>query len=117
MNTKKMIVDNEFLSQEQVADMVLNLSSEKMSKLLNGKIVPNDRVFYPTRPIIGTFTNQKEIDISNKVIVLIVNSSKEKDLNRAKNIANSLVKNKTIGHLNRRPQRFEFLQRVSYSFR
>ncbi len=92
MNTKKMIVDNEFLSQEQVADMVLNLSSEKMSKLLNGKIVPNDRVFYPTRPIIGTFTNQKEIDISNKVIVLIVNSSKEKDLNRAKNIANSLVK-------------------------
>src|ERR1044072_3246094 len=79
MNTKKMIVDNEFLSQEQVADMVLNLSSEKMSKLLNGKIVPNDRVFYPTRPIIGTFTNQKEIDISNKVIVLIVNSSKEKD--------------------------------------
>ncbi len=92
MNTKKMIVDNEFLSQEQVADMVLNLSSEKMSKLLNGKIVPNDRVFYPTRPIIGTFTNQKEIEISNKVIVLIVNSSKEKDLNRAKNIANSLVK-------------------------
>jgi NAD(P)-dependent dehydrogenase (short-subunit alcohol dehydrogenase family) len=92
MNTKKMIVDNEFLSQEQVADMVLNLSSEKMSKLLNGRIVPNDRVFYPTRPIIGTFTNQKEIDISNKVIVLIVNSSKEKDLNRAKNIANSLVK-------------------------
>ncbi len=92
MNTKKMIVDNEFLSQEQVADMVLNLSSEKMSKLLNGKIVPNDRVFYPTRPIIGTFTLQTEIDISNKVIVLIVNSSKEKDLNRAKNIANSLVK-------------------------
>ena len=92
MNTKKMIVDNEFLSQEQVADMVLNLSSEKMSKLLNGKIVPNDRVFYPTRPIIGTFTNQKEIEISNKVIVLIVNSSNEKDLNRAKNIANSLVK-------------------------
>jgi NAD(P)-dependent dehydrogenase (short-subunit alcohol dehydrogenase family) len=92
MNTKKMIVDNEFLSQEQVAEMVLNLSSEKMSKLLNGKIVPNDRVFYPTRPIIGTFTHQNESDISNKVIVIVVNSSKDKDLKRAKNIANSLVK-------------------------
>lgn len=91
LNTKKMIVDNEFLSQEQVAEMVLNLSSEKMSKLLNGKIVPNDRVFYPTRPIIGTHIQQNEIDISDKVIVLIISSSSEKDHKRAKLIANSLV--------------------------
>lgn len=91
LNTKKMIVDNEFLSQEQVAEMVLNLSSEKMSKLLNGKIVPNDRVFYPTRPIIGTHIYQNEIDISDKVIVLIINSSSDKDHKRAKLIANSLV--------------------------
>lgn len=91
LNTKKMIVDNEFLSQEQVAEMVLNLSSEKMSKLLNGKIVPNDRVFYPTRPIIGTQIHQNEIDISDKVIVLIISSSSEKDHKRAKLIANSLA--------------------------
>jgi NAD(P)-dependent dehydrogenase (short-subunit alcohol dehydrogenase family) len=91
LNTKKMIVDNEFLSQEQVAEMVLNLSSEKMSKLLNGKIVPNDRVFYPTKPIIGTHIHQNEIDISDKVIVLIINSSSDKDHKRAKLIANSLV--------------------------
>lgn len=93
LNTKKMIVDNEFLSQDQVAEMVLNLSSEKMSKLLNGRVVPNDRVFYPTRPIIGTSIRQDAADISNKVIVLVVSSSGEKDLNRAKTIANSLVKN------------------------
>jgi NAD(P)-dependent dehydrogenase (short-subunit alcohol dehydrogenase family) len=92
LNTKKMIVDNEFLSQEEVAEMVLNLSSEKMSKLLNGKIVPNDRVFYPTRPIIGTYVYQKnDTDISGKVIILIINSSSEKDHKRAKLIANSLV--------------------------
>ena len=91
MNTKKMIVDKEFLSQEQVADMVLNLSSEKMSKLLNGKIVPNDRVFYPTRPIIGTYLQQNKIDLSSKVIVLIINSSSEKNLRRAKSIADFLV--------------------------
>ncbi len=91
LNTKKMIVDNEFLSQEEVAEMVLNLSSEKMSKLLNGKIVPNDRVFYPTKPIIGTYIHQNQIDTSDKVIVLIINSSSEKDHKRAKLIANSLV--------------------------
>ncbi len=91
LNTKKMIVDKEFLSQDQVAEMVLNLSSEKMSKLLNGRVIPNDRVFYPTRPIIGTYIHQKDMDISDKVIVLIINSSAEKDLKRAKIIANSLV--------------------------
>jgi NAD(P)-dependent dehydrogenase (short-subunit alcohol dehydrogenase family) len=91
LNTKKMIVDKEFLSQDQVAEMVLNLSSEKMSKLLNGRVIPNDRVFYPTRPIIGTYIHQKDVDISDKVIVLIINSSAEKDLKRAKIIANSLV--------------------------
>lgn len=91
LNTKKMIVDKEFLSQDQVAEMVLNLSSEKMSKLLNGRVIPNDRVFYPTRPIIGTYIHQNDVDISDKVIVLIINSSAEKDLKRAKIIANSLV--------------------------
>jgi hypothetical protein len=65
-----------------------------MSKLLNGRVIPNDRVFYPTRPIIGTYIHQSEVDISNKVIVLIINSSAEKDLKRAKIIANSLI-NKT----------------------
>lgn len=91
LNTKKMIVDKEFLSQDQVAEMVLNLSSEKMSKLLNGKVIPNDRVFYPTKPIIGTYIHQNDVNISDKVIVLIINSSAEKDLKRAKIIANSLV--------------------------
>lgn len=91
LNTKKMIVDKEFLSQDQVAEMVLNLSSEKMSKLLNGRVIPNDRVFYPTRPIIGTYIHQMDVDISDKVIVLIINSSAEKDLKRAKIIANSLI--------------------------
>ena len=92
LNTKKMIVDEEFLSQDQVAEMVLNLSSQKMSKLLNGRVIPNDRVFYPTRPVVGTSIRQNVSDISSKVIVLVVNSSTEKDLNRAEFIASSLVK-------------------------
>jgi NAD(P)-dependent dehydrogenase (short-subunit alcohol dehydrogenase family) len=36
-NTKKMIVDAEFLAQEDVAEMVYTLSSEKISRLVNGE--------------------------------------------------------------------------------
>src|SRR5919197_1066961 len=53
-NTRNMIVDREFLSQEEVADIVLNLCDEKISKLVNGRIVPSDRVFYPVKPHIRT---------------------------------------------------------------
>jgi NAD(P)-dependent dehydrogenase (short-subunit alcohol dehydrogenase family) len=52
-NTKKMIIDKEFLSQEDVAEMVYNLSMDSFSKLINGKIIPNDRVFYPVKPIVN----------------------------------------------------------------
>jgi NAD(P)-dependent dehydrogenase (short-subunit alcohol dehydrogenase family) len=57
-NTKKMIVDKEFLSQEDVAEMVYTLSTDSISNLINGKIIPNDSVFYPVKPIIN-----KSIDI------------------------------------------------------
>ena len=51
-NTKKMIVDEEFLSQDEVAEMVLNLSQDSISKLINGRVIPNDRVFYPVMPMV-----------------------------------------------------------------
>jgi len=60
-NTSKMIVDNEFLSQEEVADMVLTLSDDTISKLINGRIIPNDRVFYPVKPIVGTYIDDNNI--------------------------------------------------------
>ena len=53
-----MIVDKEFLSQEDVAEMVYTLSTDSLSKLINGRIIPNDCVFYPVKPIIS-----KSIDI------------------------------------------------------
>src|SRR5215216_5489058 len=46
-NTSKMIVDGQFLKQEEVADMVMNLCDDDISRLINGRIIPNDRVFYP----------------------------------------------------------------------
>jgi NAD(P)-dependent dehydrogenase (short-subunit alcohol dehydrogenase family) len=90
-NTKKMIVDEEFLSQDDVAEMVMNLSQDSISRLVSGRIIPNDRVFYPVRPIIGTgLPNTDELDLSGKVVMIIINSSSEKDHQRARLIANAL---------------------------
>jgi NAD(P)-dependent dehydrogenase (short-subunit alcohol dehydrogenase family) len=90
-NTKKMIVDNEFLSQEDVAEMVYNLSSDEMSKLLNGKVIPNDRVFYPVKPIVER-TLQVELDktLENKTILITTTTAEEKLLNFIKKIATKI---------------------------
>ena len=90
-NTKKMIVDQEFLSQDQVADMVINLSSDGIGTLINGRVIPNDRVFYPVKPIIGTSVPAAEVlKLENKVVIIIINSSSEDDHKRAKIIIDSL---------------------------
>jgi NAD(P)-dependent dehydrogenase (short-subunit alcohol dehydrogenase family) len=90
-NTSKMIVDNEFLSQEEVADMVLTLSDDTISKLINGRIIPNDRVFYPVKPIVGTFIDDNSIqNLKEKVVIITTTSSKEKDVQRIISLANKL---------------------------
>jgi NAD(P)-dependent dehydrogenase (short-subunit alcohol dehydrogenase family) len=90
-NTSKMIVDGAFLTQDEVAEMVLNLCDERISKLINGRVIPNDRVFYPVKPIIGTSVEVNEpIDIRDKVIVITVSSSTKKDLDRVQKIAVAL---------------------------
>ena len=48
-NTSTMTPDQQFLSQEQVATTVLTLSDDDQAKILNGKIIPGDRVFYPVK--------------------------------------------------------------------
>ena len=58
-NTSKMIVDGEFLTQEEVATMVANLCDDKINKLINGRIIPNDRLFYPVKPFVATSPFEK----------------------------------------------------------
>jgi len=53
-NTSTMIPDQQFLSQEQVATTVLTLSDDDQAKILNGKIIPGDRVFYPVKPHVAS---------------------------------------------------------------
>jgi NAD(P)-dependent dehydrogenase (short-subunit alcohol dehydrogenase family) len=87
-NTSKMIVDSEFLAQDEVAEMVMSLSDERMSKLINGRVIPNDRVFYPVKPIVGTGVDLLPgSELKGKVIVLTTTSSAPKDIERVKKIA------------------------------
>ncbi|MBA3976978.1 MAG: SDR family NAD(P)-dependent oxidoreductase [Nitrosopumilus sp.] len=88
-NTKKMIVDNEFLSQEDVAEMVFNLSTDSISKLINGKIIPNDRVFYPVKPIVN---NNIDVDfnlsLEGKTLLITSTTDDANTLSIIKRIAN-----------------------------
>ena len=90
-NTKKMIVDNEFLSQDDVAEMVHTLASDEMSKLLNGKVIPNDRVFYPVKPIVEkTIEFEQNKTLENKTILITTTSTEDKLLNFIKKIATKI---------------------------
>lgn len=92
-NTAKMIVDGEFLTQDDVGNMVMNLCDDEISKLINGRVVPNDRVFYPVKPAVGTSilgTNLLNPNIKDKVVVITITSSSEKDMDRANKIASVL---------------------------
>ena len=66
-NTSRMIANQEFLAQDQVAESVLNLCDDAMSAILDGKVVPGDRVFYPVKPhVSGAITpDGKRLDLSS----------------------------------------------------
>src|SRR5918995_833524 len=115
-NTRNMIVDKEFLSQEDVADIVLNLCDEKISSLVNGRIVPSDRVFYPVRPMVRTSLddNSSSAHVADKVVILLGNPSDDQDFDRLTNLAKSFsvegIMNLTVFLQNRHiPEGFEGL--------
>ena len=90
-NTKKMIVDKEFLSQEDVAEMVYNLSTDSIGRLINGKIIPNDRVFYPVKPIINRSINlNSDLHIEGKLILLTATIEDINDFDKVRKIAEKL---------------------------
>ena len=90
-NTKKMIVDQEFLSQEDVAEMVYNLSTDSIGRLINGKIIPNDRVFYPVKPIINRSINlNSDLHIEGKLILLTATIEDINDFDKVRKLAEKL---------------------------
>ena len=93
-NTSHMIANQEFLSQSQVAESVLNLCDDEIAKIINGKVIPGDRVFYPVKPHIGTTTpGVHQPDFTGKSIVFTVDGTDSVDAERVKFLASHVEKN------------------------
>ncbi|MDC0064253.1 SDR family oxidoreductase [Candidatus Nitrosopelagicus sp.] len=93
-NTSTMIADQQFLSQDQVATTVLTLSDDDQAKILNGKIIPGDRVFYPVRSHITSVPETvKQHDYSSKIAVLTIDATDEEDAKKAEEIATNVQLN------------------------
>ena len=93
-NTSTMIADQQFLSQEQVATTVLTLSDDSQAKILNGKIIPGDRVFYPVRSHITSIPKTvKQFDYSSKIAVLTIDATDDEDARKAEEIAANVQSN------------------------
>ena len=87
-NTSKMIADEQFLSQPQVAETVLTLADDNISKILNGKVIPGDRVFYPVRAhITGAAPNVHQVDYKGKSVVFTINATDKEDSDRVEYLA------------------------------
>jgi len=93
-NTSHMIADQQFLSQVQVAESVLNLCDEEISKILNGKVIPGDRVFYPVKAHVGTTTpGVHQPDFTGRSIVFTVDATEKSDAERVEHLAQHVIKN------------------------
>ena len=93
-NTSHMIANQEFLSQGQVSESVLNLCDDEIAKILNGKVIPGDRVFYPVKPHIGTATpGVHQPDFTGKAIVFTIDATDKADAKRVEFLAAHVEKN------------------------
>jgi len=93
-NTSHMIANREFLAQTQVAESVLNLCDDEIAKILNGKVIPGDRVFYPVKPHIGTTApGVHQPDFSGKSVVFTVDGTDKTDAERVEFLAQHVEKN------------------------
>lgn len=93
-NTSHMIANREFLEQEQVATSVLNLCDEKIARILNGKVIPGDRVFYPVKPHVGAHTpGVHRPNLAGKAVVFTIDATDKSDAQRAEFLASHVEEN------------------------
>ena len=92
-NTSFMIADKQFLSQMQVAQTVLTLADDDIAKILNGKVIPGDRVFYPVKPHITTITPTMQPSFASQVVVFAIDATDKQDSERAEFLAQYVEKN------------------------
>ena len=78
----------------QVAESVLNLCDDKIAKILNGKVIPGDRVFYPVKPHIGTSApGVHQPDFTGKAVVFTIDATDKTDAERVEFLAQHIEKN------------------------
>lgn len=93
-NTSKMIADEQFLSQSQVANTIMTLCDDDMSKILNGKIIPGDRVFYPVKPHVTTVLQQiQQPQFKSHVFILTIDANDVSSYDKAVKIATHIETN------------------------
>lgn len=93
-NTSHMIANQEFLSQGQVSESVLNLCDDEIAKIINGKVIPGDRVFYPVKPYVGTTTpGVHQPDFGKKAVVFTIDATDKADAMRVEFLAQHVEKN------------------------
>ena len=92
LNTSKMIADEQFLSQPQVAETVLALCDDAIAKILNGKVIPGDRVFYPVKPHITSAIPETSTDFGSKVVVFTIDATEDSDIARVEFLAQNIEK-------------------------
>ncbi len=85
-NTSTMIPDQQFLSQDQVATTVLTLTGDEQSKILNGKIIPGDRVFYPVKSHITSFIPKAEKNNFDGANCVITNDGTDDAIKKENNL-------------------------------
>lgn len=86
-NTSRMIPDRQFLSQRQVADTVMTLCDDTMAGILNGKVIPGDRVFYPVRPHVGSTAPQSNPDYGGRCVAMVTDPTTAEDARGAARLA------------------------------
>lgn len=89
-NTSKMIADEQFLTQPQVAETVLMLSDDNIGQILNGKVIPGDRVFYPVKPHIACSIPETHPNFNSKVVLFAVDATDESDVARTEFLAQKI---------------------------
>nr|AIE99820.1 short-chain dehydrogenase/reductase SDR [uncultured marine thaumarchaeote KM3_11_F08] len=89
-NTSTMIPDQQFLSQDQVATTVLTLVGDEQSKILNGKIIPGDRVFYPVKSYVRSAIPKTERNNFEGITCIITNDDSDDALQKATNLKSML---------------------------
>lgn len=93
-NTSQMIANQEFLSQSQVAESVLNLCDDNIAKIINGKIIPGDRVFYPVKAHVGnTAPSVHRVSFAGKSVVFTIEATDDIDARRIEHLVQYVTDN------------------------